>query len=64
MKCAHCGEPNAGCNWKPVLCADKRKQRSKWLCDECDYELNEFVMTFFNFRNVEDKMREYANGMA
>lgn len=62
MKCSHCSKSNAGNRWQPTLCADGRKQRSKWLCDPCDHMLNRFVLEFFNYPNVDQKMAEYTGG--
>lgn len=60
MKCAHCGAPNAPNRWRPQLCADKRRKRSKWLCDPCDILLNRLVMQFFRDPQTEQKIAAYG----
>lgn len=62
MKCAHCDKSNAPHSWALRLCAEGRRKRSKWLCDEHDAELNRLVLEFFNDPRVAEKMAAYRGG--
>ena len=54
MKCFRCGR-QATQQWQ--ICADGNQYRP--LCTECDIELNEMVLRFMGFDNVDELMQEY-----
>jgi hypothetical protein len=59
--CAHCGSADAGCRWFTRACADGSKNKYRWLCNECDYKLNDVVLRFFKIENAEEKMQLYSS---
>jgi hypothetical protein len=63
MKCAHCHVPNADRGWYLTACADKRKRRSKRLCNECDVELNRIVLEYFNDPLALEKIEAYKEAL-
>jgi hypothetical protein len=54
LKCSRCGAP-AETQWQ--ICADGNQYRP--LCIECDIALNETVLRFMGFPDVEEKMTVY-----
>lgn len=58
--CAHCGTVGATCRWFTRSCADGSKNKYRWLCNECDYQLNSIMLGFFKVENAEEKMQRYA----
>ena len=59
MKCAHCQKPKARHRWAVQACADGRKKRSRWLCDEHDIALNRMVLTFLGDGAANAKLAAY-----
>jgi hypothetical protein len=59
MKCCHCAAPKARNRWELQACADGRKKRSRWLCDEHDAELNLLVLRFLGDPKAENKVAAY-----
>lgn len=54
--CRRCGLP-ALQSWN--ICADDN--RRQWVCENCDLEINEWMLKFIGFRNWKWKMRKYKN---
>jgi hypothetical protein len=57
-KCHHCRKRKATEVWQLKPCAAPKKTTIK-LCAECDALLNEMILRFINFPNVELLMRAY-----
>lgn len=54
LKCFRCGE-RAQYQWQ--ICSDGNTYRP--ICLKCDIELNELVLNFMGFPDVENKMKAY-----
>lgn len=54
--CKRCGEP-ALQSWS--ICATNN--RKYWVCQECDIEINEWMLKFMRFRNWKSKMKKYKS---
>lgn len=64
MKCARCGAAKASYRWELKACADGRKKRSRYLCQEHDIELNAMVMTFLSISGAEEKLDAYRAALS
>jgi len=52
MKCRHCGAPRASRLFTVRLCREKRKERRIWLCEGCDWLLQEKILIFIKHHEV------------
>jgi hypothetical protein len=57
--CTRCGEP-AQTQWS--ICADGNKHRP--VCLQCDIALNELVLQWMGFRDVDELIATYKKGVA
>lgn len=57
--CSRCGEKAKLYTWTLAPCALHPKQLNGRLCERCDEELNEFVLSFFRVRNRRALMEKY-----
>ena len=62
MKCKHCGRTGADNHWNFYACAEGGRNREAVLCDECDLEANEWMLSFFNVRGARGKIKRYSEG--
>ncbi len=56
--CVHCGKP-ATRDWDMNFCADGNVKRRLDLCDDCDLDLNEYLLHFFRVPAAEEKLEAY-----
>lgn len=55
LPCFRCGD-QAVHQWN--ICSDDNLYRP--ICLACDIELNEFVLKFMGFSNIDDKIKKYV----
>lgn len=60
MKCRACHARKSPHRWTIQVCADGRKKRVFYLCDEHDIELNAHVLSFFHVPGAYQKTRMYG----
>jgi hypothetical protein len=59
VKCRRCKKPRASNSWNLTACSDGRKERTFYLCNKHDAELNGIVLAFFSVAGWEKKMAAY-----
>lgn len=58
MKCS-CGQ-KAVARWDLHVCADGGRKRVLRLCQQCDYRLNQHILTLLSDPHVGEKMKRYS----
>lgn len=64
MKCSHCSQQHkrsALNRWEIRLCANHRRKRVFFLCDECDVELNFHMLIVMGDPKAQKKIDRYRS---
>lgn len=57
--CSRCGERRKLYTWHLSPCAMLPKEIKGRLCDRCDEDLNQYILSFFRVRNRRQLMEAY-----
>lgn len=64
QKCRRCGERRPKHSWTLAPCALNGKRIKARLCDRCDIELNQFILSWFRVPKRRELMKAYEESLS